>query len=96
MIARPQKVQKLVECAKACGPNMTLRQIALLALTGTKTTTVREAAHMLGVSKPVVTRGTYALIREGLVTKTVSDEDRRVVFISITDEGRQFLNRLPF
>lgn len=96
MATQSEQRCKLLMCVKTCDPNITIRQMALLALVGAETTTVREAALTMGVTRPVVSRGCRALTRKGFITKTVKKEDRRVVLLAITDAGRRFLKHLPF
>jgi DNA-binding MarR family transcriptional regulator len=47
-----------------------------------------ELAALLGTDKPYVTLMIDDLEQRGLVTRTVSADDRRVKVLTLTDEGR--------
>jgi DNA-binding MarR family transcriptional regulator len=49
--------------------------------------TVGELAESAGVAAPTATRMLDCLARDGLVERRHSEEDRRAVLISLTDEG---------
>lgn len=48
-------------------------------------------SDQLHISRPRITAAISALRKKGYVEAVTSDEDRRKVFVSITDEGRRFL-----
>lgn len=50
-------------------------------------------ASQEGISQPGMTQLVTRLEREGLVRRTPCTDDRRVVFIDVTDEGRALLER---
>lgn len=50
-----------------------------------------QLCHALHRSMPAVTRSVGAMAQEGLVEKTLSQEDRRVVYVSLTPRGRAML-----
>lgn len=50
---------------------------------------MKELAHDMYLSQSALSRTVGRLERDGLVARTVSDSDRRVVDVSVTDEGRR-------
>lgn len=50
---------------------------------------VSELAAAAGVSPPTATRMLDGLARQGLVERRASAEDRRCVFVVLTDKGRR-------
>jgi DNA-binding MarR family transcriptional regulator len=55
---------------------------------------IRDLAAGERVSPPAMTKHVDRLERDGLVARTPSDEDRRRVGISLTDEGQRLLRRV--
>jgi DNA-binding MarR family transcriptional regulator len=55
---------------------------------------IRELASRERVSAPAMTKHVDRLERDGLVARTPSDDDRRRVGISLTDEGSRLLRRV--
>ncbi len=55
---------------------------------------MNELASMLGVSKANVTGLVDRMIRNRLVERMRSDEDRRVVFVKLSPKGQRIANRL--
>ena len=55
---------------------------------------VRELATRERVSPPALTKHVDRLERDGLVTRTPSDNDRRRVGLSLTEEGQRVLRRV--
>lgn len=53
--------------------------------------TVRGLSEHLSVSKPAICRALDALSRHGLAQRSVDQQDRRNVYIHLTDEGILFL-----
>jgi DNA-binding MarR family transcriptional regulator len=51
-------------------------------------------ARQLGVTKPSVTQSVDQLVDAGLVVRSRTDEDRRVVRLELTAEGRRTLGRV--
>jgi DNA-binding MarR family transcriptional regulator len=51
--------------------------------------TMSNAADMLGVSKPSATGTVDCLIAQGLVGRRHDKEDRRIVWIAITSQGKK-------
>lgn len=55
---------------------------------------IRELAARERISAPAMTKHVDRLERDGLVVRTPSDDDRRRVGISLTDEGARLLRRV--
>ena len=55
---------------------------------------IRELAAGERISPPAMTKHVDRLERDGLVARTPSDDDRRRVGISLTDEGQRLLRRV--
>lgn len=55
---------------------------------------VREIEARVDMEKSKVSRAASRLQTEGLITKRVNPDDRRLVSLSLTDKGRALLDRL--
>jgi DNA-binding MarR family transcriptional regulator len=55
---------------------------------------IRDLAARERVSPPAMTKHVDRLERDGLVARTPSDDDRRRVGITLTDEGQRLLRRV--
>jgi DNA-binding MarR family transcriptional regulator len=55
---------------------------------------IRALAARERVSPPAMTKHVDRLERDGLVTRTTKDDDRRCVGIALTDEGHKVLRRV--
>lgn len=72
------------------------RQMAILLTLFTEDHTphtVRSLAFHLSISKPAVCRALDTLSKYDLATRNVDLNDRRNVFISLTDNGRNYLRK---
>ena len=56
-----------------------------------KSPTFIELANKLGYSKPTVTLMVANLIKKGYVTKTNSEHDKRVYYLSLTAKGEEVI-----
>jgi DNA-binding MarR family transcriptional regulator len=83
----------LVEYVRSGKPDLTNRQMALLLAVYLKPGphTVRGLAHLLGVSKPVVTRALNTLGTLGYLRRERDEADRRNIFVAQTAKGADFL-----
>ena len=71
------------------GTRLSLAQYQLLeALRAAPRLPVSELASSAGVAPPTATRMLDALVRDGIAERTPCDQDRRVVHIALTEEGR--------
>ena len=87
-------MRTLVGYVRSGKPDLTNRQMALLLVVYLTPGphTVRGLAHMLGVSKPVVTRALNTLGTLGYLRRERDEADRRNVFVAHTDQGADFLD----
>ena len=86
-------MQTLIRYVKSGEPDLTNRQMALMLLVYLTPGphTVRGLAHMLGVSKPVITRALNTLGSLGYLRRVRDESDRRNVFVAKTGTGQEFL-----
>lgn len=88
-------MQTLIGYVRSGQPDLTNRQMALLMLVYLTPGphTVRGLAHILGVSKPVITRALNTLGSLGYLRRVRDEADRRNVFVAKTSIGQEFLER---
>lgn len=76
-------------------PNLTglqeakCRLLSILECTGSESMT--ELCNQMFISKPYMTRLVDSLVSEGSVERLPDETDRRVIKVSLTDEGRRYL-----
>ncbi len=68
--------------------------IGLLGILRIRPYTLGELADKMCVSAPTMSNTINALEERGWVERTRSDEDRRIVWITIADAGRQFVETM--
>jgi DNA-binding MarR family transcriptional regulator len=87
-------MKTLVDYVRSGKPDLTNRQMALLLAVYLKPGphTVRGLAHLLGVSKPVVTRALNTLGTLGYLRRERDEADRRNIFVAQTAKGADFLD----
>jgi DNA-binding MarR family transcriptional regulator len=85
----------LMRYVRSGQPDLTNRQMALLLAVylAPGPHTVRGLAHLLGVSKPVITRALNTLGSLGYLRRERDETDRRNIFVVQTDSGADFLER---
>ena len=83
----------LINYVRSGQPDLTNRQMALMLLVYLTPGphTVRGLAHILGVSKPVITRALNTLGSLGYLRRVRDETDRRNVFVARTSTGQDFL-----
>jgi DNA-binding MarR family transcriptional regulator len=88
-------MQTLIGYVRSGQPDLTNRQMALMLLVYLTPGphTVRGLAHVLGVSKPVITRALNTLGTLGYLRRVRDEADRRNVFVAQTGTGQEFLER---
>ena len=88
-------MQTLIAYVRSGQPDLTNRQMALMMLVYLTPGphTVRGLAHVLGVSKPVITRALNTLGSLGYLRRVRDEADRRNVFVAQTNTGQEFLER---
>ena len=84
----------LINYVRSGQPDLTNRQMALILLVYLTPGphTVRGLAHILGVSKPVITRALNTLGSLGYLRRVRDETDRRNVFVAKTSTGQEFLD----
>lgn len=83
------------EVAGLAGLNPTQAHVlAFIAGRGGKGLRVRMVAEHLGVTQPTATDSIAALIRKGLLVKTVDAEDGRAAAIRVTDAGKDVVRAI--
>lgn len=84
----------LISYVRSGQPDLTNRQMALMLLVYLTPGphTVRGLAHILGVSKPVITRALNTLGSLGYLRRVRDEADRRNVFVAKTNTGQEFLD----
>jgi DNA-binding MarR family transcriptional regulator len=68
----------------------------LVLLASGKAATAAELARCNGVDTSTMTRMLDRLESKGLLTRTRSAADRRILDIALTDEGRRLAEKVPF
>ena len=88
-------METLIGYVRSGQPDLTNRQMALMLLVYLTPGphTVRGLAHLLGVSKPVITRALNTLGSLGYLRRVRDEADRRNVFVAQTSIGQDFLER---
>src|SRR4051812_47101016 len=80
---------------RACGdsgpPALTLAQYRLLAMIGDGADRASHLAGQLALAKPTVSATIDTLVERGWLERTAAADDRRVVQLSITTDGREVL-----
>lgn len=86
----------LIQTAQTVPSDFTFRQVALMAHLSTQDqgVKVRDAAKVLGVQKPIITRAANKLGDLGYVQRRRSEDDWRDCILVITTAGRAFLTSL--
>jgi DNA-binding MarR family transcriptional regulator len=77
-------------------PDLSVRQVSILLSIYLEPPphTVRDLAHKLGVSKPVITRALDSMGKLSLVSRRRDDKDRRNVLVQRTVQGALYLERM--
>lgn len=91
--------KKTIAAMVAQGLDYTPRQIAMLQHLFVKAAKdsdryVRSVAEAMQVAKPVVTRCADKLQSEGLLVRTVPAHDRRLMVLTLTFKGAEFVKKM--
>ncbi|MFO7639066.1 MAG: MarR family transcriptional regulator [bacterium] len=85
----------LLSSAEALEQSFSFSQVMVLqTLQRSRSMKMTELARFLGLSKTNATGLVDRLVRRGMVRRDRSEEDRRVVFVSLTPDGRRAAARL--
>jgi MarR family transcriptional regulator, organic hydroperoxide resistance regulator len=75
--------------------SLTIAQLkSLLFIAHKEKTNFKKIADALGVTPPNVTGIIDRLVEHGLVSRTESPEDRRIMLLQITTKGRNLIHKL--
>ena len=86
---------QLVGSAGAFGGELSFSQYLILqTLLEKEAMRMNELARTLGVSKANVTGLVDRMVRARLIDRMRSDEDRRVVFVTLTQKGKRTVQRM--
>ncbi len=69
-------------------------QIGVLTALAQGPRNVSELAEIQGVSLPTMSNTVHTMVQQGWVKRHSSEQDRRIVFIEITPEGREMLQEI--
>lgn len=84
------QVRDVESCANGPHADLSFRELQVLEFLGeSRTAKMRDVAERLRVAVNSMTAIIDGLEAKGLVTRTRSDEDRRVVFVEPTETGRE-------
>ncbi len=87
-----QKIARRIR-ANAASEEVTEGQRSVLfALNGAGPLSLRELSEHEGVTPPSMNRTVNALVEAGLVTRTTSQDDARMVKLDLSNEGRTFVD----
>lgn len=77
-------------------PDLTMRQLAIMDLVANDPGphTVRGVARQLGIVRPVVTRALNTLGELGFLMRAPDPDDGRSLYILMTADGREFLEKV--
>ena len=84
------------DVASKLGVDIPDGEIRMIYMLGCRTDdlTPGEIAEHLGVSRPTVSKSLTILREAGLVTHEVAPDDRRSVYVALTEQGRAAYSRL--
>ena len=92
LMSRLQQIMKTKHASKDFG--LTASQMFILRfLMYSSQAKASDIARASGLSPGAVTQVCDELVKDGLVERTRSQDDRRVVHIQITDQGRELVDR---
>jgi len=74
--------------------NLVLAQLVVLSILAERSCNLSELAEVNGVSLPTMSGSVSKLVAQGWVHRRRSQEDRRMILLELTEEGRAFLERM--
>ncbi|KJR96283.1 MAG: hypothetical protein VR68_14640 [Peptococcaceae bacterium BRH_c4a] len=80
-----------VKIFQGADQNLTHPQFFMLKRLGKGSSTVSEMAEYLGVSLSAITSMADRLVKTGYVSRKRSEHDRRLVWLELTDTGREVM-----
>ena len=84
----------IIQWNKIFNEELGVSHILLLGhLTSKEKSRPSDIAKVLGLTPPTVTHLTEKLVKKKLAVRSTDEEDRRIVYLSITDAGKEILER---
>lgn len=80
-----------IKIFQAADQNLTHPQFFMLKRLGKGSSTVSEMAEYMGVSLSAITSMADRLVKTGYVSRKRSEHDRRLVWLELTDTGREVM-----
>ncbi len=82
------------QARRVIGKSFTMPQLKLLKLVArTEAGTISDVAAFLGVSNAAASKAVDRLVRRGLIERKESENDRRAIRLSLSDDGKRILER---
>ena len=82
------------QARRVIGKSFTMPQLKLLKLVArTEAGTISDVAAFLGVSNAAASKAVDRLVRRGLIERKESEDDRRAIHLSLSDDGKRILER---
>lgn len=82
-------------CDECCGEQVSMAQShILLEVRRSESPSMQQVAEELGMDVTTFSRQAKSLETRGLVSRRVSADDRRVLFLGLTDEGLKVLEKI--
>ena len=82
------------QARRVIGKSFTMPQLKLLKLVArTEAGTISDVATFLGVSNAAASKAVDRLVRRGLIERKESENDRRAIRLSLSDDGKRILER---
>ncbi|MCA9331089.1 MarR family transcriptional regulator [Candidatus Saccharibacteria bacterium] len=70
------------------------QKTVLFTIASREKTNIKEISTVLQITSGAATQHVEALVREGMVSRTVDENDRRTVVITLTEEGQALFRQL--
>ncbi len=82
------------QARRVIGKSFTMPQLKLLKLVArAEAGTISDVATFLGVSNAAASKAVDRLVRRGLIERKESEDDRRAIHLSLSDDGKRILER---
>ncbi len=93
--ARFARLVELLGGDTAAAKHLGQQRDLLSAVGAAEPATLNQVAAKVKRGAPAVSRAVDSLVRAGLVDRQADPDNRRRLALTLTDEGRQYLNRPP-
>lgn len=88
-------LHRTIDCKMAALDLTAMQWGPLLLLSYGRARTAADISRCSGVETSTVTRMLDRLETKGLLTRKRSEDDRRIIYLELTDEGKQLVSRVP-